>query len=187
MGRRAAEPGPARARVAALTRPRVLVPAGAALAGTALVTATALGAFSTGPQDRTARVASAELTGAAATGATLPPTRVAAGSVVPGFPRLLLPLPAHSAVTASAVERQGALLEVSLSATTAAPAAAVLQFYSAALTRAGFHASAAGVLATGTSGLVFSRGDGRELIVLAIVDRRWNRSYSIGGTVAGDG
>ncbi len=42
------------------------------------------------------------------------------------------------------------------------------------------------MLPSGATGLAFSRRGGREILVLAVVDHRWNRSFSIGGTVAGD-
>jgi hypothetical protein len=43
------------------------------------------------------------------------------------------------------------------------------------------------MLPPGATGLAFSRDGGRELLVVAVVDRRTLRSFSVGGTVVGQG
>lgn len=132
-------------------------------------------------------VAQAQLVGGAATRSALPPTEAATGSLVRGFPSQLLPLPPGVTVTASAVQRHEELMDVSVSATTPAPAKEVLSFYSATLTKAGFSQTKGSVLPVGAAGLAFSRDGGKELVVVAVADRGSDRSFSVGGTVTGDG
>jgi hypothetical protein len=128
--------------------------------------------------------AQAQFTAAAATRSTPAATEATAGSMVSDFPSRLVPLPPATTVTASAVQRHGDLLDVSVSATTTVSTTDLLAFYTKALGRAGFSATKGSVLPAGATGLAFGRGDGRELLVLAVVDRRSSRSFSIGGTVA---
>jgi hypothetical protein len=122
-----------------------------------------------------------------ATRSAPPPTEAATGRLVRDFPSQLLPLPPRATVTASAVQRHEGLMDVSVSATTPAPTKEVLGFYSAALARAGFSQTKGSMLPLGTLGLAFSRNGGQELVVVAVADRGTDRSFSLGGTVAGDG
>jgi hypothetical protein len=93
-------------------------------------------------------------------------------------------LPAGATVTTSGVHQHEDLMDVSLSATTTTTTTKVLDFYAKALGRAGFSRTRASMLPPGTAGLAFSRDGGQELLVVAVVDRRTARSFSVGGTVA---
>ena len=127
----------------------------------------------------------AHVVGGAASRPVLPPTEAAAGALVPGFPSTLLPLLPGATVTASAVQRHSGVMDVSLSATTRAPAPTVLAFYSGVLGRAGFSQTRGTMLPPGAIGLAFGRGAGQELLVVAVVDRGAVRSFSVGGTLSG--
>jgi hypothetical protein len=83
------------------------------------------------------------------------------------------------------VPRHDAVLDVSLSATTTQAAPQVLDFYSATLRKAGFSQTKGSMLPPGAVGLAFSRGGGQELLVVAVADHGALRSFSVGGTVAG--
>lgn len=165
--------------------PRRPVPAAALLTVAALLAVTASGCSAERAGAGTA--AQAALTGTGATRTTPPPTQVAAGAVVSGFPSRLVPLPPGTTVRTSAVQRHGDLVDVSVSAVTAASAQDLLAFYGKALTAAGFSQTRGSMLPAGATGLAFARDGGRELLVLAVVDRRWSRSFSLGGTVAASG
>ncbi len=117
--------------------------------------------------------------------ASLGRSPAAAAGLVPGFPTDVLPAPPSATVTASAIEPDGELLRVSLTGTSPAPVAAILDFYRATLVRQGFTASDDGVLPPGATGMAYSRGDASELLVVAVVDRGTSRSFSVGGTVRG--
>lgn len=152
--------------------------------GTALVLATA-GCSSSMPSTSSG-VAQAQLVAGAATRSAPPATQAATGRLVSGFPSRLLPLLPRATVTASAVQRHEDVAEVSLSATTPTSAKKVLAFYAETLTKAGFTKTDGSMLPPGAVGLAFSRAGGRELIVVAVVDRGALSSFSVGGTVAAD-
>jgi hypothetical protein len=186
-------PNPARAGMTSPRGPRTRRSAGPAVAClTAVAVLTVLvgaaGCSSSPSSSGSARAAAAQLVGGAAT-TSAPPgaaaTEAATGAIVHAFPTTLLPLPPGAKVTASAVQRHDAVLDVSLSGTTPAAAAAVLDFYARTLGKAGFSQTKGSVLPPGAVGLAFSRGDGRELLVVAVADRGGLRSFSVGGTVAG--
>jgi hypothetical protein len=107
-----------------------------------------------------------------------------AGGLVPGFPREI-PVPPKARITASAVQAQPEkdLLGVSVAGTSRSSAAQLLAFFHDRLGRAGFTATDDGLLPEGTTGAAFGRG-GRELLLVAVVDRGTERSWSVGGTVA---
>jgi hypothetical protein len=111
------------------------------------------------------------------------PTAVA-GRLVADFPAVV-PLPPGAQVTASAVEPHGDLLAVSVTGTTRQSVAALLAFIRTRLIRAGFAATDDSLLPHGASGAAFGRHGGAEMLILAVVDRGAERSFSIGGTVSG--
>ena len=162
----------------------------AAAAVTAVAGLTGVAACSSSSSSATsAGAAAAQLVGAGARTPSPPPgaaaTQAATGVIVPAFPSALLPLPPGATVTASAVQRHDAVLDVSLSATTTQAAPQVLDFYSATLRKAGFSQTKGSMLPPGAVGLAFSRGGGQELLVVAVADHGALRSFSVGGTVAG--
>jgi hypothetical protein len=107
-----------------------------------------------------------------------------AGALVAGFPRAV-PIPPKARITASAVQAQPEqdLLGVSVSGTSGSSTKQLLAFFHDRLRRAGFTATDDELLPDGTSGAAFGRGS-RELLLVAIVDRGTERSWSVGGTVA---
>jgi hypothetical protein len=109
------------------------------------------------------------------------PTAVA-GRLVEGFPDQV-PVPAGAHVTASAVEDRGELLAVSVTGTSKQPVADLLAFFRSRLTRAGFTATEGSLLPAGASGAAFGRSGGAEMLIVAVIDRGGERSFSIGGTV----
>jgi hypothetical protein len=147
------------------------------LAGLGLVVALA-GCGAADPSTQVTPVAQL-LSSAAAVGR--PPT-AAAGRLVPGFPTEV-PVPAGAHVTASAVEDRGELLAVSVTGTSRQPVAGLLAFFRARLTRAGFTATDDSLLPAGASGAAFGRSGGTEMLIVAVIDRGTERSFSIGGTV----
>jgi hypothetical protein len=159
---------------------RARSPGAAAATGSSLATAlacalvVACGADVSGP--------SPSLSGAVA-GSSPPRSATATrGRLVEGFPSATVPLPPGATVEASGVERSATGLDVSVTATSELDVAAVVAFYTDALGRVGFTATA-GVLPTGTSGAAFSRSAGTETLVVAVVDRGDHRSFSVGGTL----
>lgn len=119
---------------------------------------------------------------AADPGATAALTATAA--LVTGFPARTVPVPPGARITTSTVQARGDLVEVSLAGTTRQPAAAVVAFYTKALTRQGFTATKGTLLPPGVTGRAFGRQGGRELLVVAVFDTGPVRSFSVGGTVA---
>jgi hypothetical protein len=111
------------------------------------------------------------------------PTRTAAaGRLVAGFPTSI-PVPDGVHVTASAVQGQGALLAASVTGTSSLSVTSLLAFYRARLTDAGF-TSTGDSLPAGASGTAYERAGGTEMLVVAVVDRGAERSFSVGGTVS---
>ena len=109
------------------------------------------------------------------------PTAVA-GRLVDGFPSEV-PVPTGAHVTASAVEDRGELLAVSVTGTSRQSVAGLLAFFRSRLTRAGFTATDDSLLPGGPSGAAFGRSGGTEMLIVAVIDRGGERSFSIGGTV----
>jgi hypothetical protein len=110
------------------------------------------------------------------------PTAVA-GRLVTGFPSVV-PLPPGAHVTASAVQPRGDLLAVSVTGTSRQPLAALLHFIRTRLIRVGFTATDNSLLPPGASDAAFGRQGGAEMLIVAVVDRGDERSFSIGGTVS---
>ncbi len=118
--------------------------------------------------------------GGAQPGAT--PSGTATVGLVAGFPTDLVPIPPKATVTASAVRNAGDRLELSLSATTKAPAKDILVWYDKRFRAQGFTPADGKTIAPGTGGRIYARGD--EVILLAVNDAGGLRSFSVGGTVA---
>ncbi|MDQ1294335.1 MAG: hypothetical protein QG608_2218 [Actinomycetota bacterium] len=77
----------------------------------------------------------------------------------------------------------GAGTTISLTGESPDRVSALLSFYRIHLTKLGF-SEVPGALPAGTTGAMFTRSKGSELLTLAILDRSSSRSFSIGGTVA---
>jgi hypothetical protein len=105
-----------------------------------------------------------------------------AGGLVAGIPPVL-PVPPGAHVTASAMQRRGDLLGVSVTGTSGQPVPALLAFFRARLRTAGFTATDDSLLPKGASGAAYARSGGSELLLVAVVDRGTDRSWSVGGTV----
>jgi hypothetical protein len=105
-----------------------------------------------------------------------------AGGLVAGLPGVV-PVPPTAHVTASALQPRGSLLGVSVTGTSAQDVADLLAFFRRRLTAAGFTATDDHLLPKGAAGAAFGRGD-REVLIVAVVDRGGERSWSVGGTVA---
>lgn len=106
-----------------------------------------------------------------------------AGGLVPGFPDVV-PVPAGSHITASAVQPDRGLLAVSVTGTSPLPVPALLSWFRTRLAASGFTATDDSLLPKGASGAAFARQGGNELLLVAVVDRGARRSWSVGGTVA---
>jgi hypothetical protein len=154
------------------------VTAGLAAAGLVACTGSPLALTGRGP----ATTAAAELAVA-----TVPAARVttpggtATLGLLAAFPADAVPLPPGALVTASAVGAAGDRLEVSVSGTTTATAAAVVAFYDTAFAARGYTRRDGGTLAPGTAGRVYAKGD--DVLVLAVTTSGAVRSFSVGGTV----
>jgi hypothetical protein len=112
------------------------------------------------------------------------PPSAAAGRLVDGFPDVI-PIPPDATITGSAVQErpEQGLLGVSATGTSRLPVKALLGFFHVRLRRAGFSETDDSLLPPGASGAAFGRASG-ELLLVAVVDRGPDRSWSIGGTVA---
>jgi hypothetical protein len=141
-----------------------------------LAAVTSCGAGPGTPRDQVVQVLASQPSGQ--------PSAAVAGRLVNGFPAVV-PVPAGTHVTASAVEPHGELLAVSVTGTSRQPVAALLAYIRDRLTQAGFTANAGSLLPAGASGAAFGRHSGTEMLIVAIVDRGTERSFSIGGTVSG--
>lgn len=110
----------------------------------------------------------------------------AVGTVVPGFPSALVPVPPQAQVLVSSAEPlPDGRLRISLNVRTAQDTAALLDAVRGPLASAGFTESAppapeAGLAAQAT----FARADGAELVMVGILDRDGLRTMTLGGTVA---
>lgn len=108
---------------------------------------------------------------------------VSVGGVVPGFPGDLLPSPEGAEVLLTSAVPAGDKLQVSLSGRTAAPPESVLETYRASLTAAGF-AESPSAGAPGALASTFTRGDGAEVVSVAVVPDGGSSTFTVGGTVA---
>jgi hypothetical protein len=106
-----------------------------------------------------------------------------AGGLVDGFPAVV-PVPTGAHVTASAVQARGDLLAVSVTGTSALSVPALLAWFRGRLRAEGFTATDDTLLPRGASGAAYGRPGGVELLLVAVVDRGGERSWSVGGTVA---
>ena len=108
----------------------------------------------------------------------------AVGTLATGFPADLLPVPPGAEVLVSSREpiAGSSAFQVSLNLRTTLSADAVIQFFRAPLTTAGFvevtpSSSAAALAAQST----FTRSGGDELLVIGVLDRDNVRTVTIGG------
>jgi len=106
-----------------------------------------------------------------------------AGGLVDGFPAEV-PVPVGAHVTASALQARGDLLAVSVTGTSTLAVPALLGWFRARLHAEGFTATDDSLLPRGAAGAAYGRPGGRELLLVAVVDRGAERSWSVGGTVA---
>lgn len=121
-----------------------------------------------------------------------PDEHSAVGTLAPGFPAALLPLPADADVLVSswapvAEPGAGQPYDVSLNVRTALPVAEVVDLYRAALAAAGFTETvgvpSAGLAAQST----YARSSGAELVTVGILDSGDERTVTVGGRVRADG
>lgn len=112
------------------------------------------------------------------------PTGVATGSLAKGFPTDVIPLLPGSTITVSTVSEVNGARTVSLSGTTPTPAEEVLAFYRTSLVGQGF-AETAGGQAVGFPTSTFSRGNGADLLVIAVSTVNGVQTFTIGGSLAG--
>jgi hypothetical protein len=116
------------------------------------------------------------------------PTRTpsaAAGRLVDGFPAAV-PIPPNARITGSATQPRPDrpdLLGVSVTGTSRRTSADLLAFFHDRFAAARFTATDDSLLPPGALGAAFGRDRG-ELLLVAVVDRGTDRSWSIGGTVA---
>lgn len=110
---------------------------------------------------------------------------VSVGGVVAGFPTDVLPVPQGAQVLLTSAVPAGDQLQVSLSGRTAAPPESVLETYRASLTGAGF-AESPSAGAPGALASTFTRGEGAELVSVAVVPdaQGGSATFTVGGTVA---
>lgn len=151
---------------------------------TALTAVAASGATAGCAAPPTDRVAQA-LAMPSATSSPSGPPSAAAGRLVEGFPAVV-PIPPDTRITGSAVQvrpDRPDRLGVSATGTSRLSSRDLLGFFHARLRRAGFTATDDSLLPPGASGAAFGRVPG-ELLLVAVVDRGPDRSWSIGGTVA---
>ncbi|MCM0638314.1 hypothetical protein [Cellulomonas wangsupingiae] len=110
----------------------------------------------------------------------------AVGTLAPGFPSALVPVPPGAEVLVSSAEPlPDGRLAISLNVRTGQDAAGLLDAVRAPLVAAGFAESPpsspeAGLAARTT----FSRSDGAELLVVGVLDRDGLRTMTLGGTLA---
>ena len=114
----------------------------------------------------------------------------AVGTLAPGFPADLLPVPAGAEVLVSSVElvADSNAYQVSLNLRTSLAAPDVVDVFRTSLTAAGFTeveltAPDAALAAQST----FTRSAGDELLVIGVLDRDGLRTVTIGGRLRSDG
>lgn len=110
----------------------------------------------------------------------------AVGTLAPGFPSTLVPVPPEAEVLVSSAETlDDGRLRISLNVRTAQDTAALLEAVRAPLVAAGFAESAPPAVEPGLAAqTTFSRSGGTELLVLGVLDRDGVRTMTLGGTVA---
>jgi len=138
----------------------------------------------TGTAGACAAPSAGQVTQALASPSTSGPPSAAAGRLVEGFPAVV-PIPPDARITGSAVQDrpERGLLGVSATGTSRLPIKELLGFFHVRLRRSGFSETDDSLLPPGASGAAFGRAAG-ELLLVAVVDRGNDRSWSIGGTVA---
>jgi len=157
--------------------------AAAALALSALVCAPSLGGCGAAAGARqVARVAAAAPPSGLPDGAS-PGLSARVDGLVDGMPAVV-PVPVGAHVTTSAVQARGALLAVSVTGTSTLAVPALLAGFRDRLLAEGFTATDDSLLPRGAAGAAYGRPGGRELLLVAVVDRGGTRSWSVGGTVA---
>ena len=110
----------------------------------------------------------------------------AVGTLAPGFPQALVPVPDGAEVLVSSAEALGdGRLRVSLNVRTPQDTAGLLDAVRAPLLAAGFTESAPPLPEQGLAAqTTFSRAEGTELLVVGVLDRDGQRTMTLGGTVA---
>ena len=172
--------------------PSLRRPAAAVLAAAALTLAGCSGGGEPAEQATTTSPATETATSPAATeptgGATGEPTDTATdsavGELVEGFPSDVVALPPGAEVTVSSVVPVDGRREVSLAGSTTQTGEEVLAFYRESLTGQGF-AEATTPVPEGVTGATFTRGDGAEVLTLAVVTAGGSQQFTIGGFIAG--
>jgi len=176
--------------------PSLRRPAAAVLAAAALTLAGCSGGGEQAEQATTTSPATEAATSPAATeptdGATGEPTGEptdtatdsAVGELVEGFPTDVVALPPGAEVTVSSVVPVDGRREVSLAGSTTQTGEEVLAFYRESLTGQGF-AEATTPVPEGVTGATFTRGDGAEVLTLAVVTAGGSQQFTIGGFIAG--
>lgn len=109
----------------------------------------------------------------------------AVGTLVPGFPSALVPVPPDSEVlVSSATPLPDGRLRISLNVRTGQDAAGLVEAVRGPLVAAGFVESAPAAPEAGLAAqTTFSRSDGAELLVVGVLDRDGTRTMTLGGTV----
>jgi hypothetical protein len=136
------------------------------------------------PSDRVVQALAVPSTTSPASSSSSGQPSAAAGRLVQGFPAVV-PLPPDARITSSAVQARPDrpdLLGVSATGTSRLSPQDLLGFFHVRLRRAGFTATDDSLLPAGASGAAFGRAPG-ELLLVAVVDRGPERSWSVGGTV----
>ncbi|MBT8159350.1 hypothetical protein KKI43_02630 [Arthrobacter sp. GN70] len=104
------------------------------------------------------------------------------GSLVPGFPQQLVPLMPQAAVESSSFDKNSSPASVALVGTIAAPADAVVAFYTSAFTAQGFKEVPGSTVGTIRS-KDFLRGD-NETVNISVVENAGKSTFTIGANVA---
>jgi len=109
----------------------------------------------------------------------------AVGTLAPGFPTDLVPVPPDAEILVSSAEPVAdGMLRISLNVRTGQDTAALLDAVRAPLVGAGFAEAPPAVPEPGLAAqTTFARSDGAELVVVGILDRDGQRTMTLGGTV----
>ncbi|MBO0900128.1 hypothetical protein J1G42_08975 [Cellulomonas sp. zg-ZUI222] len=109
----------------------------------------------------------------------------AVGTLAPGFPTDLVPVPPDAEILVSSAEPvTDGVLRISLNVRTGQDTAALLDAVRAPLVGAGFAEAPPAVPEPGLAAqTTFARSDGAELVVVGILDRDGLRTMTLGGTV----
>ncbi|WP_308166742.1 MULTISPECIES: hypothetical protein [Arthrobacter] len=101
---------------------------------------------------------------------------------MPGFPQQLVPLMPQAAVESSSFDKNSSPASVALVGTIAAPADAVVAFYTSAFTAQGFKEVPGSTVGTIRS-KDFLRGD-NETVNISVVENAGKSTFTIGANVA---